>query len=336
MSISILIPTLNEEKYISDCIESLLVCLKDFNNYEIIIIDGGSNDKTIKIISNYSEKNPKIKLLNNPKKIAPVALNLGLKKAKFNIIMRCDAHAVYPNNYIKNNFDILIKSDKKTMNVGGYIHTINRKNTLISNSISLVLSSSFGVGNAKFRTGSSNHKGIVEADTVPFGCFKKEIFELIGNFNENEPANEDIEFNYRIRKNGYKILLSNTIFSYYYSRTNLKDFIKQAFRNGVITTNKKNFNFRSLRHYVPLSFFLFLFFGQVNKMTYEHKLIINLFELGIVTYLIFILIGTIFIVFKKNYFYFLLSGPLLFFILHFFYGFGSFIGIFINKNLFNR
>ena len=178
VSISILIPTLNEENYISNCIESLLVSLKDFNNYEIIIIDGGSNDKTINIISNYSEKNPKIKLLKNPKKIAPAALNLGLKKAKFNIIMRCDAHAIYPHNYIKNNFDLLIKSDEKTMNVGGYINTVSKKNTLISNSISLVLSSSFGVGNAKFRTGSVNQKKIVEVDTVPFGCFK-EIFELI-------------------------------------------------------------------------------------------------------------------------------------------------------------
>ena len=318
MSISILIPTLNEENYISNCIESLLVSLKDFNNYEIIIIDGGSNDKTINIISNYSEKNPKIKLLKNPKKIAPAALNLGLKKAKFNIIMRCDAHAIYPNNYIKNNFDLLIKSDEKTMNVGGYINTVSKKNTLISNSISLVLSSSFGVGNAKFRTGSVNQKKIVEVDTVPFGCFKKEIFELIGNFNENEPANEDIEFNYRIRKNGYKILLSNNIYSYYYSRTNLKDFIKQVFRNGIITTNKKNFSFRSLRHYVPLLFFLFLFFGQVNKMTYEYELINNLFELGITTYLIFILIGTIFVVFKKKFFLFFTFWTITFFILHFF------------------
>ena len=336
MSISILIPTLNEEEYISNCIESLVVCLKDFNNYEMIIIDGESVDNTIKIISNYSKKKPKIKIMNNPKKSAPAALNLGLKEAKFEIIMRCDAHAIYPNDYIKNNFNLLIKSDEKTMNVGGYVNTISKKNSLISNSISYVLSSSFGVGNSKFRTDYSRHKKIIEADTVPFGCFKKKIFELIGNFNENEPANEDIEFNYRIRKNGYKILLSNSIYSYYYSRTNLRDFIKQAFRNGIITTNKKNFNFRSLRHYIPLLFFLFLFFGQVNKMTYEYKLISNLFELGVGIYLIFILTGAIFIVLKKKFFYFLFSGPLLFFTLHFFYGFGSFIGIFVNKNLLNR
>ena len=82
--------------------------------------------------------------------------------------------------------------------------------------------------------------------------------------------------------------------------------------------------------------FFYSIFGQVNKMTYEYELINNLFELGITTYLIFILIGTIFVVFKKKFFYFLLFGPLLFFILHFFYGFGSFIGIFINKNILNR
>jgi glycosyltransferase involved in cell wall biosynthesis len=332
MSISILIPTLNEEKYIANCIESLLISLKNFNDYEIIIIDGESDDDTMKIVNNYIKNNPKIKAINNSKKTAPAALNLGLKEARFDIVMRCDAHAIYPNNYVKNNFDLLIQSDEKTMNVGGYIHTISAKNSLISNSIAYVLSSPFGVGNSNFRTGLSIHKEVVKADTVPFGCYKKKIFELIGNFNENEPANEDLEFNYRIAKNGYKVLISNSIHSYYCSRSNFKDFIKQAIRNGIITTYNKNFSFRSSRHYVPLLFFLFLFFGLANKITYDNLLVSNLFKFGVIAYLIFIITGTVFIILKKKVFYSLFYCPLLFFALHFFYGFGSFIGFFKNKN----
>tara|TARA_B100000925_G_scaffold290894_1_gene277256 strand:+ start:220 stop:1218 length:999 start_codon:yes stop_codon:yes gene_type:complete len=331
MSVSIIIPTLNEENYIADCLESLLASLTDCKEYEIIIVDGESNDNTINIVNQFRKNNQRIKIINNPKKIAPSALNLGVEASKYDIIIRCDAHAYYPSEYIQNNIDLLISSDEKTMNVGGYIYSKSKDKNLISSSIAKVLSSSFGVGNSNFRTGATKNKKIIEADTVPFGCFKKSIFKLIGNFNEDEPANEDIEFNHRIRKHGYKILLSNSITSYYYVRSNLIDFIKQTLRNGLITTINKNFSFRSIRHYTPLFFFLFLIFGLISILIFNNKIILFLYYLGISMYLIFILVGTVFILIKHKELKFLFIGPFLFFVLHFFYGLGSFIGLITKK-----
>ena len=79
MSISVIIPTLNEKDYISDCLKSLLIGLKNFQEYEIIIVDGESDDNTVKIVKEFCKDNNKIKLINNPKKTAPSALNIGLK-----------------------------------------------------------------------------------------------------------------------------------------------------------------------------------------------------------------------------------------------------------------
>lgn len=332
MSVSIIIPTLNEEDYISDCLNSLLVGLKDFKNYQILIVDGKSDDGTVKIVNEFCKKNDKIEIINNPKKTAPSALNLGLEHSKFDIIIRCDAHAYYPPEYIKNNFDLINESDEKTMNVGGYVITKSKKNSLISKSIANVLSSPYGVGNSRFRTGKKDNKTIMDADTVPFGCFKRKIFKIIGNFNESEPGNEDIELNNRILKNGYKIKISNSIYSHYYSRPDIKSFLKQTINNGLITTKNKNFTFRKWRHYIPFFFFLFLFLGFINFLTIKINLISNLFFLGISTYFIFIFTGTISSVLKNKQYYFLFIGPLIFFKLHFFYGLGSFMGLFILKN----
>jgi glycosyltransferase involved in cell wall biosynthesis len=330
MSVSVIIPTLNEKDYISDCLKSLLIGLKDFKEYEIIIVDGESNDDTVKIVNEFCNDNKKIRLINNPKKTAPAALNLGLKFSKYEIIIRCDAHAYYPPEYIKNNVDLINSSDEKTMNVGGYVITKSKKNTIISQSIAAILSSTFGVGNSRFRTGSNKKKNFFyETDTVPFGCFKKKIFDIIGNFNEDEPGNEDLELNYRIRKLGYKIIISNSIYSYYHPRSDLKSFLKQAINNGLITTRNKNFDFRSWRHYIPFTFFLFLIAGFTNILTFDYKFISFLFNIGICLYLLFILTGTINSLIRNKKYYFLLTGPLIFILLHFFYGLGSFFGLFI-------
>lgn len=332
MSISVIIPTLNEKDYISDCLKSLLIGLKNFQEYEIIIVDGESDDNTVKIVKEFCKDNNKIKLINNPKKTAPSALNIGLKASNYQTIIRCDAHAYYPPEYIKNNVDLLNSSDDKTMNVGGYVITKSKKNTIISESIASTLSSSFGVGNSRFRTGSDKEKKFFETDTVPFGCFKRKIFDIIGNFNEDEPGNEDLELNYRIRKSGYKIIISNLIYSFYHPRSDLKSFLRQTINNGLITTGNKNFSFRSWRHYIPFSFFLFLITGFINSLIFNVKFISFTFYFGIGLYLLFISIGTISSFIKNKKYYFFITGPLLFFLLHFFYGMGSFLGLFIFNN----
>ncbi len=336
MSLSIIIPTLNEEKYIKDCLTSLLIGLKNFKEYEIIVVDGQSTDKTKEIVNVLSKDNKNIKIFDNPKKTAPSALNIGIKNSKFNYIIRCDAHAYYPKDYIKNNLDLIKRSDEKTMNVGGYVITRSKLLRPIPCTIASILSSPFGVGNSRFRTSFKNkHDGeeILETDTVPFGCFKREVFNMIGYFNEEEPGNEDLEMNKRIINAGYKIKISSNIYSIYHPRSNLKDFLKQTMNNGIITTKNKDFSFRSLRHYVPLIFSLFIFFGITNLILLKDQTLNHICLFIFYLYIAFILIGSLKIFIKEKKVYYVLLGPPIFFSLHFIYGIGSIIGLFYLDNI---
>tara|TARA_B100002019_G_scaffold241335_1_gene217288 strand:+ start:709 stop:2400 length:1692 start_codon:yes stop_codon:yes gene_type:complete len=335
MSLSIIIPTLNEEKYIKDCLTSLLIGLKKVKDYEIIVVDGHSTDKTKKIVNLISQDNQNIKLIDNPNKTAPSALNIGIKNSKFDYILRCDAHAYYPKDYIIKNLNLIKNSDEKTMNVGGYVITKSKSPKPIPSTIASILSSPFGVGNSRFRTlfdSKTSEEKVIETDTVPFGCFKKKIFSEIGNFNEDEPGNEDLEMNQRIINAGYKIIISKNIYSIYHPRSNIKDFLKQTINNGIITTKNKNFSFRSLRHYVPLIFTFFIFFGLSNFFLIKDQFFKQTSFIILTFYIAFILIGSIQIFLNEKKIYYILLAPILFFMLHFIYGIGSVIGIFYINN----
>ena len=247
---SIIIPTFNESLFIENCINSLLQNNK-INESEIIIIDGGSTDGTVEIIKKLKNQHSNISYFHNPKKITPSSLNIGISKSIGKYIIRLDAHSVYLDNYLDRAIEILDNTDKKVMNVGGHIITKSKSKNLVSLTIAAVLASIFGVGNSHFRTKIPEKEMYV--DTVPFGCFKKKIFDELGLFNEKEHRNEDLEFNNRIILAGYKILLSPRLKSIYFSRDNIINFITQAFDNGYIVTNRiRKQRFHNFRHYVPL------------------------------------------------------------------------------------
>ena len=103
--VSVIVPILNEELYIENCLESLLAQDYPKDYLEIILVDGMSTDKTLEIINRYIEKYPFIKLLKNEKKIIPCALNLGIKNASGDYIVRMDAHAFYEKDYISKSID---------------------------------------------------------------------------------------------------------------------------------------------------------------------------------------------------------------------------------------
>ncbi len=255
--ISIIIPILNEEKYISKCLDSIVKSDFDKNEMEVLLVDGGSDDKTVKIIKKYQAKYPFFKFLHNPKKIVPVAMNIGIKNAKGEYIIRLDAHASYPQNY----FSKLIKYHKELNadNVGGIIITEIKNKNSTSNAIKNVLSDRFGVG-SDFRSGVSEIK---EVDTVPFGCYKKEIFDKVGYYDERLVRNQDIELNKRLKRNGGKIYLVPEISCTYYAREDIKALAKNNFNNGkwnILTAYyTKNLDSLSLRHFIPLIFVLLFF-----------------------------------------------------------------------------
>jgi len=272
--ISIIIPCRSEEKFIKRCLNTILEQDYSKENLEVLVIDGMSEDGTREIVEKFKRQNKKLKIkfLNNPKKYTPFGLNIGIKNAQGGIIIMMSAHAKYEKDYVSKCVKYLNEYDAD--NVGGTIITLPRENTVVARAIALCLSHSFGVGGATFRKGSKKLKKgeesklssfpfavAREVDTVFGGCYKREVFDKIGLFNENLLRSQDMEFNIRLKKAGGKILLVPDIVVYYYPKTaNLKDFFIYHLKDGIWAVYPLKFvkTLFKLRHYIPLIFVLTL------------------------------------------------------------------------------
>ena len=255
--VSIVIPCRNEEKYIGKCLDSILSQDYPKERLEVLVVDGMSEDKTRETIKNFQFSNPnfQLRLLDNPKKFTNFAFNMGIKESKGEIIMLMGAHAGYEKDYISKCVKYL--KEYNVDNVGGIMLTLPRDNTLIAKAIAISLSHPFGAGNSYFRIGSEKPRWV---DTVFGGCYKREVFEKIGLFNENLKRSQDMEFNLRLRKASGKILLAPDIVSYYYPKSNLKDFFFHNIEDGIWVIYPLKFvkMLFKLRHYIPLIFVLTL------------------------------------------------------------------------------
>ncbi len=248
--VSAVIPVYNEEKYIDKCISSLLHQDYGKNDLEFIFVDGCSEDKTVEIINRYAEQFPElIRVINNPYKVAPHGVNIGIKNSSGKYIIRLDAHSEYYPDYISKCVYYLENTDAD--NVGGVAETISEG--FMGNAIAGMLSTKFGVGNSEFRT--NGESGYV--DTVPFGAFKRKVFDKVGLFNTELLRSEDNEINARIRKNGGKIYLSSDIKFKYYCRNTVGGILSMGIKNGnaLFRTVKVSPEAMSIRHFIPFIFF---------------------------------------------------------------------------------
>lgn len=251
--ISVVVPVLNEEKYLDSCIDTLLKQDYPRELMRWLFVDGMSTDRTREILMGYQKKYPDlIRVLDNPNKTVPYAMNIGIREATGPYMIRLDAHAEYAEDYFSKCVEVLEETGAD--NVGGVMETKSR--TPIGRTIAKMLASSFGVGDAQFRTGGKD--GYV--DTVPFGAFRREIFDKVGLYDERLTRNQDSELNYRIIKNGGKIYLSQKIKLAYYCRDAVEGITRMARLNGKwnIITNKLCPGSMRLRHFIPFLFVLSL------------------------------------------------------------------------------
>jgi len=257
-SVTIVIPCRNEEHYIAKNIQSVLD--QDYAGFcEVFVVDGMSTDATRNIVGEFERKYPKqVKLIDNPKKFTPDAMNIGIEKSSAEIFIILGGHAYLDKSFVSKNVEQLT-NDPGLGCTGGVIKNIfeNKEGALISKAMSSV----FGVGNATFRLGGK--KSLV--DTVAFGAYWKRVFEQIGGFDEVLIRNQDDDYNFRVTQAGYKILFDPEIISYYYVRGSYKQLRKQYFQYGYwkVYVNKKHKLVTSVRQLFPALFILGIIAGSL-------------------------------------------------------------------------
>ena len=307
MKLSVICPIYNEEKHIAACLDSIL--RQDFpkEELEVLLVDGMSTDRTREIVQQYTAQYPFIFLLDNPKRIVPTGLNIGIRVAQGDVIIRLDAHAIYPDNY----FSVLV--DKlyalNADNVGGLCRTLPAKDTPMCEAIAAALSSPFGMGDSHFRIGTNKE---MQVDTVPFGCFRREVFDKIGYFDEELVRNQDDEFNGRIIKFGGHIYLIPSVVIDYYGRDSISKVSKMFYQYGLFKplVNKKLGNPASVRQFFPFFFVLGLILGLLLSFVSIFFCILYIVVLALYIFLaayysirqvkglkrIFLLMGTFFVI----------------------------------------
>lgn len=250
MNVSVIIPARNEEKFLARCLDS--VYAQTVPPLEVILADGMSEDQTREIAGEYAEKYGNLIVLDNPEKIAPTALNRAIRLSKGEAIARVDAHCLLEPDYLEECLSALERSGAD--NVGGPMRAEGIGT--IPEAIALATSSPFGVGNALFHYATDERW----VDTVYLGCYRREVFEKIGCFDEELVRNQDDELNFRLTQSGGKILLSPRIRSTYYNRASLRKLFSQYFQYGFwkVRVIQKHGRPASWRHLVPGAFVLAL------------------------------------------------------------------------------
>ena len=231
MIISIGIIALNEESYLPSLLNDILSQTFPLSSIDFILIDSLSSDGTKNIMESfrekYKEKFHDIRIYENVGKWQSNGWNIFIDNSIGKVLIRIDAHAHIPNDFIKKVIDTIETEHLDVL--GGKRPTILQEKTNWSEILLEAENSLFGSGIAVFRT--SDKARYVKS--VFHGAYRREVFEKAGKFNERLRRTEDNEIHWRIRKNGFSIRYDPSIISYQYARPTLRKMMKQKFSNGV-------------------------------------------------------------------------------------------------------
>ncbi|WP_304126372.1 glycosyltransferase family 2 protein [Gemella sanguinis] len=320
MLVSVVVGLLNEEKFLPRLIEDFKKQTYNHNEIELIFIDGMSKDNSWKILEDFKNSNHDfydVVLLKNPKVILSAGMNVGIKAARGECILKVDCHSHITDNFIENNVKIIEEGEDVC---GGPRPNIIENADNFSKTLLLVEENMFGSGIADYRKKTTKKY----VSSVFQGMYKKSIFDKIGLLDEKVGRVEDNELHYRIRKNGYKIRYSNDILSYQYTRPTLKRMLKQKYSNGywigkVSHVYPKAF---SIFHFVPLAFVLAIIFS-LCMIPITSIFIILLSSV----YFLFTIFITIMTIINNKFNITILLMPIILFLIHVYYGVGTLVGL---------
>ncbi len=223
--VSIVIPCLNEERYITNLLDSLAAQDHGPSGIEVLVADGGSTDRTRDLVRAYASPFARLQLVDNPKRITVGGLNAGMDAARGDCWIIIGAHSLVRPDFVRASVEALLRTGAAC--VGGPIETIGEGT--VGRAIAAAMSSPFGVGNAKFRY--ADEEG--EVDTVPFGCYHRRVWEVVGRFDETVDGADEDSYNARLIEAGGRIVLVPTIRSSYYPRRTFRALAKQYWEYGA-------------------------------------------------------------------------------------------------------
>ena len=228
LNVSVIVPCYNEARTIGLLLEAIYAQTFPQDKLEVIIADGMSTDGTREAIEAFMREHPSlaIRVVDNPKRIIPAALNQAIAAAGGDVIVRLDAHSVPRPDYLAQCVYTLERTD--AANAGGVWDIQPSRDTWLGRAIATAASHPLGAGGARYRTGGEAG----EVDTVPFGAFQRAWLERVGPFDETLLTNEDYEFNVRIRQAGGVVWFDPAIQSTYFARGDLRSLARQYARYG--------------------------------------------------------------------------------------------------------
>lgn len=254
--VSVILPVYNESAAIAGCLAAILAQDYPANCMEILIADGLSTDDTVEkiraLVATVRRPLSTVTIFDNPRKIVPTGLNIAVRHAKGEIIVRVDGHTIIAPDYVRQCVQVLQRSGAD--NAGGRMDAQGR--SAFGQAVALATSTPFGVGGARFHYSTSEEW----VDTVYMGAWPRRVFEKIGLFDEELVRDQDDEFNYRLRAQGGRILLSPAICSQYAVRSTPRALWRQYYQYGFwkIRVLQKHPRQMRPRQFVPPAFVLAL------------------------------------------------------------------------------
>lgn len=251
-SVTVIMPVRNESEYIERALTAVFHQSYPAHQMQILVVDGRSDDDTRERARRLADgQGRKIHIVDNPGRIAPCALNAGLREAAGEIVVRVDGHCEIGSDYVANGVAHLANPEHADVaGVGGVLETVGESDT--ARAIAVAMSSRLGVGGSAFRT-SETEAPLRSVDTVAFPAYRRSTLEEAGPFDEELVRNQDDEYNYRLRKAGHRILLVPDMPVRYFSRATLRSLFRQYRQYGFwkVRVLQKHPRQMSARQFAP-------------------------------------------------------------------------------------
>ena len=318
--ISFLLIVRNEGLRVGNCLGSMLDQTLDKHLYEIIVVDGMSQDSTREVVEKAISDNPDrgIRLLDNPRKILSTGWNIGIREARGEFVIRPDAHGEVPQDFLERNLYVM-QRHPEAWAVGGILTTVGKG--FWGEAIAAGLACRMGVGGSSFRIGGKPGP----AEAVVFALYRRDRLLEIGGFDEGLPLNQDNACHGKIRQMGGVLYFDPSIRSTYFCRDSLSQLWRQMFRRSIwlmLILKHQSRKSLAIRYFIPLAFVLFLFAASIVGAFWSPALWIGASALGL-----YILTGWLFALKMKLSFLQKISLPAVFLTTHTAYGLGSIVGL---------